>query len=94
MAALAFGAGLHATPGPSIWKMILAAVITLAVWTVCWSTITSLAKKHIARRTLTLRMALWLSIITTLLQVPGITLPLFLGSNDLGNWLADTLGLL
>ncbi|MFE2147956.1 helix-turn-helix domain-containing protein [Streptomyces sp. NPDC059456] len=87
--ALAYGAGLYATPGPSIWKLVLAAVVGLGVSLVCWTVSLATADEYPAN---------WPMAVVTcagpLCLVSGLVTPFLLGTDVLGHWLAGTVGLL
>ncbi|MER8267993.1 helix-turn-helix domain-containing protein [Streptomyces griseus] len=84
-----FAAGIRADPGPSVWKLILAAVLALLVAAVSWFGHLSVMEKY--------ERGLDNGAVFTVpaLLVVGVVVPLLRDANDpVSRWFADAVGLL
>ncbi|MFJ9933822.1 hypothetical protein ACIRSJ_11905 [Streptomyces virginiae] len=97
-----FSASLQASPGPHIWKLILAAVIGLLLSAGCWGQIMLLAYKYGGLLADRYGVTSWAStfadhfavISGPTVLVSSIITPFILGPESGGRWLADIVGLL
>ncbi|MFG2484969.1 hypothetical protein ACGFSI_19705 [Streptomyces virginiae] len=90
----AFAAGLQASPGPSVWKLVLAAAIGLFVSTMCYGCTFGLAEKYVKNRWAPDALEGAAGISGPLALAASITAPFVLDTDVLGHWLADIVGLL
>ncbi|MEU9087986.1 helix-turn-helix domain-containing protein [Streptomyces sp. NPDC048357] len=90
----AFAAGLQASPGPSIWKLVLAAAVGLFVSTMCYGYTFGLAEKYVANRWAPDALEGAAGISGPLLLPASLVTPFILDTDILGHWLADIVGLL
>ncbi|WP_405940699.1 helix-turn-helix domain-containing protein [Streptomyces sp. NBC_00207] len=90
----AFAAGLQASPGPSVWKLVLAAVIGLFVSAMCYGHVFVLAEKYVKNRWAPDVLEGFVGIGGPLLLAASVITPFILDTDGLGHWLADIVGLL
>ncbi|WP_328923577.1 hypothetical protein OG429_02365 [Streptomyces sp. NBC_00190] len=91
---LSYSAGLQAPQGPGNWKLVLAAVIALTVTVLCWGVSFALADKYMTNNWTSDWPAGVIVCAGPLLLAAGIGTPFLLGTDVLGHWLADAVGLL
>ncbi|MFK3984855.1 helix-turn-helix domain-containing protein [Micromonospora sp. NPDC050397] len=89
----AFAAGIRADPGPSVWKLIIAALAALLVTAICWFGYMSVLEKYDPEFE---SGPVLVGIFTVpLLLITGISVPLLRHTDDpVSHWLADIAGLL
>ncbi|MFJ8982942.1 helix-turn-helix domain-containing protein [Streptomyces sp. NPDC102282] len=92
-AGAAFAACIRADPGPSVWKLIIAAVVALLATAIgCAGHLIVLEKYYSSRF---VGVALQLAYTTPVVLVAGISVPLLSHTDDpVSHWLADIAGLL
>ncbi|MFJ8763028.1 helix-turn-helix domain-containing protein [Streptomyces cyaneofuscatus] len=92
-AGAAFAAGIRADPGPSIWKLIIAAVVALLATAIGCSGHLIVLEKYYSSRFV--GVALQLIYTTPVVLIAGISVPLLSHTDDpVSHWLADIAGLL
>ncbi|XQE90436.1 hypothetical protein ACN24M_39480 [Streptomyces microflavus] len=92
-AGAAFAAGIRADPGPSVWKLITAAVVALLATAIGCSGHLIVLEKYYSSRFV--GVALQLIYTTPVVLIAGISVPLLSHTDDpVSRWLADVVGLL
>ncbi|MDX2982209.1 helix-turn-helix domain-containing protein [Streptomyces microflavus] len=93
LAGAAFAAGIRADPGPSVWKLIIAAVVALLATAIGCSGHLIVLEKYYSSRFV--GVALQLIYTTPVVLIAGISVPLLSHTDDpVSHWLADVVGLL
>ncbi|MFJ8212122.1 helix-turn-helix domain-containing protein [Streptomyces sp. NPDC096033] len=91
---LAYSASLRAAPGPGIGKLVLAAVVAFVVSLLCWGASFAVADKYMRNSWTSDWPAPVVLCSGPLFLAAGIGAPFLVGSDVLGHWLADAVGLL
>ncbi|MFB7260812.1 helix-turn-helix domain-containing protein [Streptomyces nojiriensis] len=89
-----FAAGLQATPGPAVWKLVLTAVIGLFVSAMCWGKCGVYAEDYARNHWAPDALDTFVTFAGPLLLAASTITPFILDTDVLGHWLADIVGLL